>query len=197
MKKSLKRYLWTVAATVFFTLGLIMAARMELLAPHHRRARNPEYLWKKIGVELPDTLYTLSDNNLDRGASRWDNFWSEVTFASPLTDEQKQKLDRLCKRDSLHWTKETEPRLCYEYFDDAWGERGGVYTIHCRIYEDEMFSEYLVDEYEGMAAKTIGLLIVVLMMIVLPVWGLMLGIVAVEGAINKRRRQKSLQNQEE
>lgn len=73
-------------------------------------------------------------------------------FASPLTDEQKQKLDRLCKRDSLHWTKETEPRLCYEYFDDAWGERGGVYTIHCS-------------------------------------WGLMLGIVAVEGAINKRRRQ--------
>lgn len=41
-----------------------------------------------------------------------------------------------------------------------------------------------------MAAKTIGLLIVVLMMIVLPVWGLVLGIVAVEGAINKRRRQK-------
>ena len=53
-----------------------------------------------------------------------------------------------------------------------------------------MFSEYLVDEYEGMAAKTRGLLIVVLMMIVLPVWGLVLGIVAVEGAINKRRRQK-------
>lgn len=177
MKKPLKIYLWTVAATVFFTLGLIMAVRMELLAPHHRRARNP-------------TLYTLSDNNLDRGASRWDNFWSEAMFASPLTDEQKQKLDRLCKRDSLHWTKETEPRLCYEYFDEACGERGGVYTIHCRIYEDEMFSEYLVDEYEGMAAKTIGLLIVVLMMIVLPVWGLVLGIVAVEGAINKRRRQK-------
>lgn len=111
MKKSLKIYLWTVAATVFFTLGLIMAVRMELLALHHRRARNP-------------TLYTLSDNNLDRGASRWDNFWSEAMFACPLTDEQKQKLDRLCKRDSLHWTKETEPRLCYEYFDEACGERG-------------------------------------------------------------------------
>ena len=101
------------------------------------------------------------------------------------------------------------------HLGSIWGHNGGLPTavayLRPQRYTDEFVNRedyftltFFPSEYkkalgylgtrsgrdEQATMTTLAGLVVVLMMIVLPVWGVVLGIVAVEGAINKRRRQK-------
>lgn len=185
MKKSTKIYLGTIAATVLFIAISYGLASGGAFRPHHRMATDPMNIEKITGVDLPDPVYNTLSDNLDRGSSRWDNFYREIGFVAPLTDEQKSKLDRLCAKDTLHWVKEPGRRLCYEYHDDAWGVRGDCYTIYCRIYEESATCEYLVDEGEGLFLGVICFAISLLLVLSLIIWGLILVIVAVVKRIRR------------
>ena len=153
-------------------------------------AKDPENIAKITGVDLPEIYPGQLYDNLGRSSSRWDNFYRESYFVDSLTSEHLMKLDELCMEDTLYWHKETYGELCYEYCDDAWGDGRGEYTIVCRIYEDRVSCEYLIDEDEGIGVLYAFVLIFLLMVLILVVWGLVLIVIAVINLMSRIKKSK-------
>ena len=179
MKKSIKAFILFALATAMMYGVTYLVGRSEVVKPRHRMAMDPENVEKITGVDLPEISPGQLYDNLGRSSSRWDNFYRESYFVDFLTAEHQMKLDELCMADPLYWHKEDGVNLCYEYYDDAWGDGRGEYTIVCRIYEDRVSCEYLIDEDEGIGVLYVCLLIFLLMLLALAICGFVLIIHAV------------------
>ena len=189
MKRSVKVYLWSWVA-VILSLGLLLVwGKFGVLNPHHRLAKDPANIEKITKLDLPDVISVESDDNLDRGASRWDCFTHRSQFAEKLSDDCIRELDRLCRTDTIHWHRD-DKNGCYDYLDAAW-DHGGEYCISCQIYEDSSKVEYYVDELEGFGNVFMGALVIIFAIGVLVVWGLIL---LLKACIRKIRRNRAVNN---
>ena len=165
MKKVLKIYGW--AWVVVIAATLITIAVMAIHDSRHELAKDPNNLEKIVDVDLPDIESCESDNNLNRGASRWNIFEHRGKFISELSEETIMALDDLCLTDSLHWHK-AKDRSVYSYYDE--GGIDELYNVFCLISKDRFTISYEVDESEGIFV----LLACFLAYIALVVWGIIL-----------------------
>ena len=144
MKKASKIYLWAWAV---FVVAAIVAVVVAMVVPsHHDLARDPYAIERIVKLDLPEIVEVESEDNLDRGASRWDVYMHRVLFGEALSVESIKELDRLCRTDSLHWLKNAEEGY-YRY--TAEGGVDELYAIDCVLYRDHAHWDYTVDESEG------------------------------------------------
>lgn len=147
MKNSLKTYGWAWVTVIASTLLTI--AVMAILNSHHDLAKDPKHIETILKMDLPDVEYSISDDNLDRSASRWDVFEHSGKFSEAVSDESIKMLDDLCQSDSLHWRKCADKGI-YSYSDG--GGIDELYCVHCAISKDYFTITYEVDETEGVFA---------------------------------------------
>ena len=163
---TLKIYRWAWLALIVVTIATI--AVLVIRTSHHDLAAAPDNIEKILKVDLPEITSVESENNLDRGASRWDTYIHSGQFTEELSEESIKAIEELCVADRSHWCKEEE---YYAYFD-----RGGIddlYLVTCIIYHDHFKLTYEVDESEGIFV----LFPFVIAYIILFAWGIILFII--------------------
>lgn len=181
MKKASKIYLWAWAV---FVIAAIVAVVVAMVVPsHHDLARDPYAIERIVKVDLPEIVEVESEDNLDRGASRWDVYTHRVLFGDTLSEERVKELENLCRVDSLHWRKNTEERY-YRY--TAEGGIDELYAIDCVLYRDHAHWDYTVDESEGIFLFVAIYLCVQLMLL----WGVALIMIGIVKRIVKNKRQQ-------
>lgn len=181
MKKASKIYLWAWAV---FVIAAIVAVVVAMVMPsHHDLARDPYAIERIVKVDLPEIVEVESEDNFDRGASRWDVYMHNVQFGDTLSEESIKELDRLCRTDSLHWRKNTEEGY-YRY--TAEGGIDELYAIDCVLYRDHAHWDYTVDESEGILLFVAIYLSVHLMLL----WGVALIVIGIVKRIVKNKQQQ-------
>ena len=171
---TLKIYRWAWFALIVVTIATI--AVLVIRTSHHDLAAAPDNIEKIVKVDLPEIASVESENNLDRGASRWDTYIHSGQFTEELSEESIKAIDELCVADRSHWCKEEE---YYAYFD-----RGGIddlYLVTCIIYHDHFKLTYEVDESEGIFV----LFPFVIAYMILFAWGIILFIINLIRGNNK------------
>lgn len=138
-------------AFIIYGLGwvaLIASFIIRVALPsYHEIAEDPQNIEKTIKIDLPDFAKTEYEDNLDRGASRWDVYIHRVTFAEELSEECIEKLEKRCTTDSKHWKKLAE-QDCYLYTDEKGIDE--LYSVSCHIYKDCCTIDYTISEDEGL-----------------------------------------------
>ena len=171
---TLKIYRWAWFALIVVTIATI--AVLVIRTSHHDLAAAPDNIEKIVKVDLPEIASVESENNLDRGASRWDTYIHSGQFTEELSEESIKAIEELCVADRSHWCKEEE---YYAYFD-----RGGIddlYLVTCIIYHDHFKLTYEVDESEGIFV----LFPFVIAYMILLAWGIILFIINLIRGNNK------------
>ena len=181
MRRTLKIYGWAWVVTIVATL--LIAGVSIIHTSHHELAEDPNYLEKIVKVDMPDIAFCESDNNLDRGASRWDVFEHRGKFICELSEETIMTLDDLCRTDSLHWRKAYD-RSVYSYYDE--GGIDELYYVFCLISHDGFSINYEVDESE----RIFALLPLAVAYTILFKWGVVLVILAFIAKIKNRNKSQ-------
>ena len=146
-------------------------------------ARDPYAIERIVKVDLPEIVEVESEDNLDRGSSRWDVYTHRVQFGDTLSEESIKKLEWLCRTDGEHWMKNAEEGY-YRY--TAEGGVDELYAIDCVLYHDHAHWDYTVDESEGIFLFVAILLCAYLMLL----WGVVLVVVGVVKRIIKNKKQQ-------
>ena len=181
MKKASKIYLW--ACVVLVAAAIVAVAAVMVIPSHHDLARDPYAIERIVKVDLPEIVEVESEDNLDRGASRWDVYTHRVQFGDTLSEESIKELDQRCYTDSLHWLKNAEEGY-YRY--TAEGGVDELYAIDCVLYHDHAHWDYTVDESEGIFLFVAILLCAYLMLL----WGVVLVMIGILKRIIKNKRQQ-------
>ena len=181
MKKASKIYLW--ACVVIVVAAIVAVVAVMVIPSHHDLARDPYAIERIVKLDLPEIVEVESEDNLDRGASRWDVYTHLVQFGESLSEESIRKLDRLCRTDGEHWQKNAEEGY-YRY--TAEGGVDELYAIDCVLYHDHAHWDYTVDESEGIFLFVAILLCAYLMLL----WGVVLVVVGVVKRIVKNKKQQ-------
>ena len=162
----MKIYRWAWFALIVVTIATI--AVLVIRTSHHDLAAAPDNIEKIVKVDLPEIASVESENNLDRGASKWDTYIHSGQFTEELSEESIKAIEELCVTDRSHWCKEEE---YYAYFDR--GGIDGLYYVTCIIYDDHFKLTYEVDESEGIFV----LFPFVIAYMILLAWGIILLII--------------------
>ena len=158
MKKKVKIYVLAWVVVIASAIGA-----MVFVPSHHDLASNPHAIEKIVKLNLPDIAHVESEDNLDRGTSRWDVYVHRGQFCEPLSEESIEIMKTLCLADSLHWRK-NEWEGCYMYNDE--GGIDDLYSVSCSIYDDRFVMAYYVDESEGIFVLLPILLVCPILLIV-------------------------------
>ena len=179
MKKASKIYLWAWA--VFVVAAIVAVVTVMVMPSHHDLARDPYAIERIVKLDLPEIVEVESEDNLDRGASRWDVYTHNVQFGDTLSEGSIKKLEQRCHTDSLHWQKNHEEGYC------RYTAEGGVdelYAIDCEIHHDYAYLTYTVDESEGIFLFVAFLLCGYLMLL----WGVVLIVIGIVKRIIKNKK---------
>ena len=150
MRKSTKIYLWAWAAVFAIIIGVVVCPS------HHELARDLRKVGAIVNLHLPDIADYQYEDNLDRGTSRWDFFGYHAIFSEEISEECIAEMERRCKEDSEHWSKDEEHGY-YMYADT--GGADDLYDVGCVIYKDQVHVGYLIDEDEEIFAIAVILLL--------------------------------------
>lgn len=161
MKKSTKVYLWAWAMVFVIIAGYIV------WPSHHELARDPKKVGAIVNLRLPDIADYEYEDNLDRGASRWDCYSYKAFFTENISEKCIAEMERRCVEDSEHWSK-NEAEGYYIYQDC--GGIDELYEVGCAIYEDQVHVGYIVSEDEGIFVIAILWIYIQILLI----WGFVL-----------------------
>lgn len=92
-------------------LGLCLASLLGLYyLIFGNQATTPDQIARKVGLRLPAYQITKTDDNLDRTASAWSDYYYEIEFDKPLSEKFLQKVEKLknCTRDGDTYKIENE-----------------------------------------------------------------------------------------
>ena len=92
-------------------LGIILALNLGLyFLLFGNQATTPDAIAKKVGLKLPAYKITQADDNMDRTASAWSDYYFEIEFEDPLSEKYLQKVEKLknCTRDGDAYKVEKE-----------------------------------------------------------------------------------------
>ena len=180
MRKSTKIYLWAWAAVFAIIIGVVVCPS------HHELARDPRKVGAIVNLHLPDIADYQYEDNLDRGTSRWDFFGYHAIFSEEISEECIAEMERRCKEDSEHWSKDEEHGY-YMYADT--GGADDLYEVGCVIYKDQVHVGYIVSGDEG-------IFVIVILWIyiqILLMWGFALLVIAiVQKRVMKQLKQEKL-----
>lgn len=96
---------------ILIILGLLLALLLGLcFFLFGNQATTPDAISKKVGLKLPAYQITKAEDNMDRTASSWSDYYYEIQFEEPLSDRFLQKVEKLknCTRDGDTYTIEKE-----------------------------------------------------------------------------------------
>ena len=180
MKKSTKIYSWAWAVAFIIFIGYIV------WPSHHELARDPKKVGAIVNLRLPDIADYEYEDNLDRGASRWDCYSYHAFFAENISEECIAEMECRCVEDSEHWSK-NEAEGYYLFTD--YGGVDGLYEVGCAIYEDQAHVGYIVSEDEGIFVIAILWIYIQILLI----WGFALLVIAiVQKRVMKQLKQDKL-----
>ena len=76
----------------------------------YNQATTPDQIARKVGLRLPAYQIIMADDNMDRTASSWSDYYYEIQFEEPLSEKYLQKVEKLknCTRDGDTYTIEKE-----------------------------------------------------------------------------------------
>ena len=92
-------------------LGLCLASLLGLyFLIFGNQASTPDQIAKKIGLRLPTYQIIKAEDNLDRTASAWSDYYYEIQFEEPLSEKYLQKVEKLknCSREGNSYKIEKE-----------------------------------------------------------------------------------------
>ncbi len=74
------------------------------------QASTPDAIAKKVGLKLPAYQITNADDNMDRTASSWSDYYYEIEFEEPLSENFLRKVEKLmnCTREGNTYKIEKE-----------------------------------------------------------------------------------------
>ena len=74
------------------------------------QATTPDQIARKVGLKLPAYQITKADDNMDRTASSWSDYYFEIEFEMPLSEKYLQKIEKLknCSREGNTYTIKKE-----------------------------------------------------------------------------------------
>ena len=87
---------------ILINLGLILASLLGLyFLILGNQASTPDKIARKVGLRLPAYQITKSDDNMDRTASSWSDYYYEIEFKEPLSEDYLQRVVKLknCTRE--------------------------------------------------------------------------------------------------
>ena len=96
---------------ILIILGVILALILGLnFLLFGSRATNPDQIARKVGIKLPAYQITKADDNMDRTASSWSDYYYEIEFEKPLSEKYLQKVEQLknCIREGNSYIIEKE-----------------------------------------------------------------------------------------
>ena len=96
---------------ILIILGLILASLLGLyFLILGNQATTPVQIARKVGLRLPAYQITKADDNMDRTASSWSDYYYEIQFEEPLSERFLQKVEKLknCTRDGDTYKIEKE-----------------------------------------------------------------------------------------
>lgn len=87
--KTKKRFslLWVVpvlASTMILGFYLLLSTN---------QATTPDQIARKVGLKLPTYQITIADDNMDRTASVWADYYFEISFDKPLSEHFLHRLE--------------------------------------------------------------------------------------------------------
>ena len=94
MKKPIK----IILCILGFILVLLFGLNFILFG---NQATTPDQIARKVGLRLPAYQITKADDNMDRTASAWSDYYYEIEFKEPLPENYLQRVEKLknCTRD--------------------------------------------------------------------------------------------------
>lgn len=103
MKKPIKITLVILGSIITLILGLYLLL-------FGNQATTPDSIARKVGLKLPAYQITKADDNMDRTASSWSDYYFEIVFEEPLSEKFLQKVEKLnsCTRDGNTYKIEKE-----------------------------------------------------------------------------------------
>lgn len=96
---------------ILIIFGVILALILGLyLLLFGDQATTPDQIARKMGLRLPAYQITEADDNMDRTASSWSDYYYEILFEEPLSERFFQKVEKLknCTRDGDTYKIEKE-----------------------------------------------------------------------------------------
>lgn len=88
-------------------VSLILGLYLFILG---NQATTPDAIAQKMGIKLPPYRISKADDNMDRTASSWSDYYFEIVFEEPLSEEFLQKVEKLnsCTHDGNTYKIEKE-----------------------------------------------------------------------------------------
>lgn len=96
---------------ILIILGVIFALLLGIyFLIFGNQATTPDAIAKKMGLKLPAYQITKADDNMDRTASAWSDYYFEIEFEKPLSEKYLQKVETLknCRHEGDIYTIEKE-----------------------------------------------------------------------------------------
>ena len=96
---------------IFIILAFIVALILGLFfLLFGNQATTPDQIARKMGLRLPTYQITKAEDNMDRTASSWSDYYYEIEFDEPLSEKFLQKVEKLknCCREGNTYTIEKE-----------------------------------------------------------------------------------------
>ena len=111
---------------ILIILGVILALILGLyFLLFGNQATTPDQIARKVGLRLPAYQITVADDNMDRTASAWSDYYYEIQFEEPLSERFLQKVEKL-----KNCTREGEAYKIEKESPDEWAG-------HIKIYPEE------------------------------------------------------------
>lgn len=103
MKKPIRIILVIFGSIIALILGLYLFL-------FGNQATTPDQIARKVGLRLPAYKITKADDNMDRTASSWSDYYYELEFEKPLSEKFLQKVEKLknCRHEGDIYTIEKE-----------------------------------------------------------------------------------------
>ena len=81
---------------LFVIVGSFLALLLGLcLLLFSNQASTPDAIAKKVGLKLPAYQISNADDNMDRTASSWSDYYYEIVFDEPLSESFLRKVEKL------------------------------------------------------------------------------------------------------
>ena len=103
MKKHLLSFVVILGAIITLLLGLYFLL-------FGNQATTPDQIARKVGIRLPAYQIIMADDNMDRTASSWSDYYYEIQFEESLSEKYLQKVEKLknCSREGNTYTIKKE-----------------------------------------------------------------------------------------
>ena len=106
MNKTHKRLIFILLPLV----GVLAVLGLSLFLLFGNQATTPDQIARKVGIRLPAYQIIMADDNMDRTASSWSDYYYEIQFEESLSEKYLQKVEKLknCSREGNTYTIKKE-----------------------------------------------------------------------------------------